>query len=130
MEMADTYFWELRNPDGGSLGLEFARGKSAPTKTMLGHALPERVDLEVRDEKGTLVAAAEGLEHDAVTPMSKLVLENGAARRENLWPNEDDLGSPVILPGGEVGILKAWWNAEDGTEWRWTVELHNKIRPE
>ena len=125
--MATTYIWELRNPDGGSLGLEFARGKSAPTNVMLGHALPERVDVEVRDESGNLVAAGEGLEHDAVRPMSKLVIEDGGLRRENLWPSEDDLGSPVILLGGEVGILKKWWNADDGTGWRWSVELHNKI---
>src|SRR5207249_4139074 len=97
--MAETYFWELRNPDGGSLGLEFARGKSAPTRTILGHALPERVDLEVRDEDGNLVASAEGLAHDAVTPMSRIVLQDGTARRENVWPGQNDLGTPVILPG-------------------------------
>jgi hypothetical protein len=34
----------------------------------------------------------------------------------------------VILPGGEVGILKAWWNAEDRKEWRWHVELYNSLR--
>jgi hypothetical protein len=125
--MAETYLWELRNPDGGSTGLEFARGKSAPTDVMLGHALPERIDLEVRDETGALVAKAERLEHGAITPMSRIVLESGSARRENVWPSQRDLGSPVILPGGEVGILKDWWNADDGSEWRWVVEFHNRI---
>jgi hypothetical protein len=32
----------------------------------------------------------------------------------------------VVLPGGEVGILLAWWNAEDGSEWRWQVEFYNQ----
>jgi hypothetical protein len=54
--MPKTYLWALRNPDGGSTGLEFARGTSAPTNTMLGHSLPERVNVEVRDEDGNLIA--------------------------------------------------------------------------
>jgi len=29
------------------------------------------------------------------------------------------------VPGGEVGILTAWWNAEDGSSWRWQVEFYN-----
>src|SRR5438445_461932 len=36
--MAKTYIWQLRNPDGGPKGLEFAMGSSAPTDVMLGHA--------------------------------------------------------------------------------------------
>ena|SRR5438105_3975224 len=128
--MAKTYVWELRNPDGGSTGLEFARGKSAPTSRMLGHSLPERVDVEVRDEEGVLVALGRDLKHEAVTPMSRLTLRDGSITRENLWPGADDIELPVILPGGEVGILKRWWNAEDEKEWRWTVEFHNSIRPE
>ncbi len=31
----------------------------------------------------------------------------------------------VILPGREVGQLLQWWNAEDGSEWRWQVEFYN-----
>ena len=34
----------------------------------------------------------------------------------------------MILPGGEVGILKAWWNDEVGQEWRWSVEFANRAR--
>ena len=45
--------------------------------------------------------------------------------REDRWPTEADLGCLVILPGGEVGTLKAWWNAPDGSEWRWQVEFYN-----
>jgi len=126
--MATTYIWHLRNPDGASMGLEFATGRSAPTETMLGHSLPERVDVEVRDEAGAMIARADGLEHEAVTPMSRLTLRNGSIERENVWPGPDDIERPVILPGGEVGILKRWWNAEDQKEWTWTVEFHNDVR--
>jgi len=34
-------------------------------------------------------------------------------------------GAAIILPGGEVGILRSWWNAADGSEWRWQVEFYN-----
>jgi hypothetical protein len=128
--MPRTYVWELRNPDGGSTGLEFARGKSAPTDRMLGHSLPERVNVEIRDEDGNLIAKADDLEHPAITPMSRLTIRDGKIERENVWPGPDDIDSPVILPGGEVGILKEWWNAEDEKEWRWVVEFHNNVRPE
>ena len=43
----------------------------------------------------------------------------------SLMPTSNDLGSLIILPGGEVGTLLEWWNAEDGTEWRWRVEFYN-----
>jgi hypothetical protein len=45
--------------------------------------------------------------------------------RENVWPDASDKGRPVILPGGEVGVLLSWWNAADGSEWRWQVEFSN-----
>jgi hypothetical protein len=46
-------------------------------------------------------------------------------QREDRWPTEADLGSLVILPGGEVGTLVEWWNAPEGNEWRWRVEFYN-----
>lgn len=44
---------------------------------------------------------------------------------EDGWPTDADLGRLVILPGGEAGILQAWWNADDRSEWRWSVEFYN-----
>jgi hypothetical protein len=122
------YFWELRNPDGGMLGLEWGRGVSAPTEVLLAHSLPERVDVVVRDGQEQLVAKAEGLVGDEPTPMARLHLHDGVVSRESVWPTEEDIGRLVILPGGEVGTLLSWWNADDGSEWRWQVEFHNKDR--
>ncbi len=45
--------------------------------------------------------------------------------REDLWLTDADLAKPVILPGGEVGILKAWWHAPDYSEWHWQVEFYD-----
>ena len=126
--MGETYVWELRNPDGGAAGLEFARGHSAPTDVMLVHSLPSRVNVEVRTWEGDLVAVGRNLSHDTVAPMSRLTISGGKVTRENVWPDAGDDGRPVLLPGGEVGILKAWWNDEVGQEWRWTVEFSNRAR--
>lgn len=123
--MAD-YIWELRNPDGAMLGMEFARGVSAATDVVLAHSLPERIDVVVRDENDNVIAKGEGLTGDEPTPMARLRVRNGDVTRESVWPTEEDLGRVVILPGGEVATLKSWWNADDGSEWRWQVEFWNK----
>jgi hypothetical protein len=58
-------------------------------------------------------------------PLTRLRIRGRAVIREDRWPTEADLGALVILAGGEVGTLKAWWNAADGSEWRWQIELYN-----
>ena len=119
------YIWEIRNPDGAAMGLEFAVGRSGAHAVMLAHALPERADITVRDDEGRLVASARDLRGDAPTPIARLRIDDGTLSRENIWPGESDLGTPVILPGGEIGILTAWWNADDHQSWRWSIELSN-----
>src|SRR5687768_15643810 len=107
------HIWEIRNPDGGATGLEFSRARLAAHELVLGHALPERVDVEVRDMDGRMVARAQGLRAEGSPPMSRLRIRDGHVQRENVWPSDGDLGLPVILAGGEVGILLEWWNAPD-----------------
>lgn len=125
--MTDSYIWEVRNPDGGMLGMEVARSIMQPTEKVLGHAFPQRVDVEVRDSGGNLVAKGEGLESGEPIPMARFRIDGTSVSRQQAWPDRSDYGSPVILPGGEVGILKKWWNAEDGSEWRWEVEFYNHV---
>jgi hypothetical protein len=119
--------WELRNPDGGGQGLEFARARMGDHRVALVHAAPSRLDVVVRTWNGGLVATATDLNAPGETPMSRLTLDDRRIVRENVWPQDRDLGLPVILPGGEVGILTAWWNAEDHSAWRWSVELSNSV---
>lgn len=120
-----SLYWDLRNPDGGMLGLEFARGVTAETDCILAHSLPERINVTVTDDEDRVVAKGEQLEGTESRPMARLSLRGDRIERENVWPTEGDCGRPVILPGGEVGILKTWWNADDGSEWRWQVEFSN-----
>jgi hypothetical protein len=121
----EIHIWEIRNPDGGQSGLEVARARMEPHHEVIGHSLPERVDIKIHDEEGTLVAKANDLSSELPSPMARLRVRGTTIERENVWPNESDLEKPVILPGGEVGILKSWWHAEDHSAWRWTVEFSN-----
>ena len=119
--------WDLRSPDGGMLGLPFARGLLAATDCLLAHALPSKVDVVVTDEDDRVVARGEALSHPDSRPMARLWLRGDRVERENTWPDETDIGRPVLLPGGEVGVLQSWWNADDGSSWRWQVELSNQV---
>ena len=97
----------------------------AVLSVLLVHAAPETLDVAVRGDDGAVLAQGNGLARTAERPMARLSVRDGQIAREDLWPTRDDLGRPVILPGGEVGILLGWWNAEDGSEWRWQVEFYN-----
>jgi hypothetical protein len=79
----------------------------------------------VRGDDGAVLAQGNGLARTAEQPMARLTIRDGRIGREDLWPTDDDLGRPVILPGGEVGVLLGWWNAENGSAWRWQVEFYN-----
>ncbi len=60
--------------------------------------------------------------------MCRLRRVDGRIVREDVWPTQSDLGSLVLLPGGEVGVLKKWWHAADRQSWRWQVEFYNNLR--
>ncbi|MFN2613496.1 MAG: hypothetical protein ABR552_01585 [Actinomycetota bacterium] len=117
--------WHRRNPDGAATGLEFANARTASFDRILVHAAPERLDVEVRDASGSVVARGSGLTGGESSPIAVLDVSDGDVTRRNIWPDDQDIGMPVILPGGEVGILCAWSNAADRSEWTWRVEFHN-----
>ncbi len=120
--------WDIWYPDAASQGLLFARAQLDPADTVIVHAAPANLRVEIRPEGGRQVLVADGLKLEGERfPMTRLRRNGDAMTREDGWPGEGDIGRPVILPGGEVGILKAWWNAEDGSEWRWSVEFYNRV---
>jgi len=117
--------WDLWYPDAAARGLPFARGRLDATDVLLVHAAPDTLDVEVRSDAGELIVQGRGLKRTADRPIARLAVQGATIEREDLWPTDADKGRPVILPGGEVGILLRWWNAEDGSEWRWSVEFYN-----
>jgi hypothetical protein len=122
--------WDLWFPGAGATGVPFARARvdgDVAGDQVLVHAAPPRIDVDVRGDDGTLFARGEDLERGAPGPMSFLVRVGGTISLQDGWPTDEDLGRLVILPGGEAGILTAWWHADDRRSWRWSVEFSNSL---
>ncbi len=117
--------WDVWYPHAAAQGLSFARGRLDATDVLLVHAAPETIDVAVRDDDGNLVAQGKDLHRTTDSPIAKLTLRGETIERRDIWPGQDDIGRPVILPGGEVGILLSWWNEPDHSAWRWRVEFSN-----
>ncbi|TMF30933.1 MAG: hypothetical protein E6I25_02120 [Chloroflexi bacterium] len=123
--------WDLWLPGPGATGLPFARSRISGADAgdrLLVHAAPPKLQVTVRDASGTVLATGDGLERHQPGPMSFLVRRGATITLEDGWPTEEDIGRVVLLPGGEAGILKSWWNADDRKEWRWQVEFYNQNR--
>jgi hypothetical protein len=122
----EAEIWELWYPNAAAQGLSFSRGRMDPADTVLVHAAPEALRVEVMSDEGERRAFGDQLMREGdYFPMTRLRRKGLAITREDGWPQPEDIGRPVLLAGGEIGILKAWWNAPDGTEWRWQVEFYN-----
>src|SRR3970282_1364410 len=107
--------WDIWYPDAASQGLLFARAQLEAAETVIVHAAPANLRVEIRSEAGRRVLVADGLKLEGERfPMTRLRRNGDAMTRENGWPGEGAMGGPVILPGGEVGILQAWWDSEVG----------------
>ena len=128
--MADQslQYWEVWYPRAAATGLLVGRGLLDPTDRLILHAAPEVMTVEVYDEGRKRLAHGQDLPRTQDSPMCLLRREGDRITREDIWPGESDIGAPVLLPGGEVGILQSWWHAEDRMEWRWQVEFYNSRR--
>ncbi len=118
--------WEVWYPAAAANGLLVARARIDPTGVLWVHSAPPIMAVTVRNEKDEATARGEPLERQGPQlPMTRLERQGDLVVRTDRWPNETDVGALVLLPGGEVGVLLAWWNAADGSEWRWQVEFYN-----
>ena len=117
--------WDLWFPDAAAQGLPFARGRLRATDVLLVHAAPTVLRVDVVDDSGNLLARSDRLLRTAETPITQLHRQSGRIERTDIWPGEPEIGLPVMLGGGEVGILTAWWNDSDRKSWRWSIELYN-----
>ena len=118
-----TRVWEIRSVDGFGRP-EFAHATlPADVDAVLVHSPPTRIDVEVLDNGSSLRAQGTNLRADADTPIARLTMDGLVVLREQIWPGEDDVGVPMILPGGEAATLLSWWTAADRRSWRWRVEF-------
>ncbi|HEX2766736.1 MAG TPA: hypothetical protein VHR55_08910 [Candidatus Limnocylindria bacterium] len=127
MAYEQLHTWEIWYPSSGATGLPIARSRIDPVEVVWAHSLPRRVAVTVRRGDDAVIARGPALtRRGGNVPMTRLAIDGDAVTREDRWPTDADLGAVVILPGGEAGILTAWWNAEDGSAWRWSVEFSNR----
>lgn len=127
MAFDELHTWELWYPGAGATGLPLARARIDPQEVVWVHSVPRKVAVTVRQGDDRVVARGEDLVREGrYLPMTRFTLNGDAITREDRWPTDSDLGTVVILPGGEAGILTAWWNEGDGSAWRWSVEFSNR----
>jgi hypothetical protein len=117
--------WDLWYPKAAATGMPFARGRIDRADVLWVHAAPEFLTVTVREDEKVVASGVDLMRVGEELPTTRLRVEDGVVYREDRWPEQGDIGSLVILPGGEVGELVEWWNAEDGSEWRWRVEFYN-----
>ena len=119
--------WDLWFPSVGATGLPFCRATISAEvgDVVLVHAAPPELDITVRDETGAVVASGSGLQRTAPGPMTFLRRLGSQIELQDRWPDDDDLLRIVLLPGGEAGVLTAWWHAQDRSAWRWSLEFSN-----
>ncbi len=121
-----NWTWSIRTRDGGMNGLEFARCTTAGGfSRVLVHAAPAQASIEVTAEDGHVVARADLDREGEYSPMTLVELDGTAFRRREVWPGDELHGLPVLLPGGEVGLLREWHHAPDHSWWQWSVEFSN-----
>jgi hypothetical protein len=121
-----NWTWNVRSNDGAMNGLEFARCTTAGGfGRVLIHAAPGKAKVEVIDGDDRVVARADLERAGEYSPMTLVELDGAALRRSEVWPTEQMYGLPVLLSGGEVGILQEWQHSDDRSWWRWSVEFSN-----
>jgi hypothetical protein len=80
---------------------------------VLIQAAPADAKIEVIDGDHRVLARADLERSGDYSPMTLIELDGGAMRRSEVWPDQDMYGLPVLLAGGETGILRAWRHADE-----------------
>jgi hypothetical protein len=90
---------------------------------MLIHAAPPIVDVEVLENGERLIARGRSLAAaDDAGPIERLMIEGLRVLRSSTDP-ATEIGVPVLLAGGEIGVLDSWELAEARDRWTWSITL-------
>jgi hypothetical protein len=121
-----NWTWNIRSNDGAMNGLEFCRCTTAGGfERVLVHAAPEKAKVEIIDDDDRVLARADLQREGEYSPMTLVEIDGSHLRRSEVWPTQDLYGLPVLLAGGEVGLLREWQHEQDHSWWRWSVEFSN-----
>jgi hypothetical protein len=120
----DEIAWAVEASKDGERWRFFGTAWTRPDEPLLVHGAPRYLRYR-RTDGGPEWGPA--LERKGNHPMTLLDLSAGT--RCELWPSEDQMGLPVLLPGGEEGRLLSFEHSPDGERWTWTLEFRGIRRP-
>jgi hypothetical protein len=116
--------WAVETSRDGDRWRFFGKGWTQPGEPLILHGCSRFVRFRRTDQEAEW---CEPLERNGDQPMTLLRLEEGA--REELWPEEEHLGLPVLLPGGEEGRLLRFERSSEGDRWTWALEFRGARHP-
>ena len=112
--------WAVETSKDGERWRFFGKAWKSPGEPVLLHAVPRY--LRFRQLLPTETSDwCEPLEAHGDDPMTLVRMEERS--REYLWPSEEHVGLPVVLPGGEEGRLLRFEHAPDGSSWSYALEF-------
>jgi hypothetical protein len=115
--------WAVETSKDGERWRFFGKAWKKPGEPVLLHAVPRFVRFRPVEEDDWRAPLDQTGDH----PMTLLDMEHGT--REDLWPGDDHVGLPVLLPGGEEGRLISFSHSDDGRRWDWVVEFRGERKP-
>lgn len=120
MGLGNEECWAVETSRDGERWRFFGKAWKAPGEAVLLHAAPRYVRFRqlLPTEESEW---CEPLEADGDLPMTLLGMERHS--RAELWPGEEHVGLPVVLPGGEEGRLLTFDHAPDGSSWSYRLEF-------
>ncbi len=115
--MAADECWVVETSRDGERWRPFGKAWKQPDERVFLHATPRFVRYRrIEDEAWQMLP-----ERNGDQPMTLVDLE--ARTREELWPQADHVGLPVLLPGGEEGRLLRFEHADDPVRWTYALEF-------
>ena len=117
--------WAVESSKDGERWRFFGKGWTADGEPLLIHGAPRYLRFRRLDPEQPDWTAA--LERTGDEPIA--LLDLAEIERREIWPTEDHLGLPVLLPGGEEGRLLRFEHSPDGAGWTWALEFRGERPP-
>ena len=120
MSLGNEECWAVETSRDGSQWRWLGKAWKSPNESVLMHVSVRFIrfrQLVPTESK----AWSEPLETEGRLPMTMVRMED--EQREDLWPGDEHLGLPMLLPGGETGRLLGFEYAPDGSSWRYSLEF-------
>ncbi len=109
--------WIVETSKDGERWRFFGKAWKEPGEALLLHAVPRYVRFRPDGDP----VWREPLEGSLEFPVTLLWMEEGL--RQDLWPEADHVGLPMLLPGGEIGRLLRFEHQDHPLRWTYALEF-------